>query len=155
MYGANFKNIVYGILLEKGIMYCLCKQNISKKNILCSLLFPLVWLGILPFIIAIIFKISFLLILAILNISGCIGDIIMFKFIARLDNDIEFSEYDEPTGFGLYSSKDLSSSKSWGLKYMGEQNILQRQDLKKFNISKFSIIILSALIMFFIIGCCL
>ena len=42
LYGAKYKNIIYGIQLEKGIFYCLCKQNIKKKNILYSLMFPLI-----------------------------------------------------------------------------------------------------------------
>ena len=41
IYGAKYKNIVYGIELEKGIFYCLCKQNVSKKNIMNSLMYPL------------------------------------------------------------------------------------------------------------------
>ena len=31
--GAKFNKVTFGILLEKGILYCLCKQNISKNNI--------------------------------------------------------------------------------------------------------------------------
>ena len=34
------KNIVFGIALEKGVFYCMCKQKISKKVIFTSLLFP-------------------------------------------------------------------------------------------------------------------
>ena len=30
--GANFKNITYGMHLEKGILCCSCKQSIKKKN---------------------------------------------------------------------------------------------------------------------------
>ena len=40
--GAKFKYITYGAHLEKGILCCLCKQNVSKRNILCSLLFPFI-----------------------------------------------------------------------------------------------------------------
>lgn len=32
IYGGKFKKIIYGIELEKGIFYCLCKQNISRKT---------------------------------------------------------------------------------------------------------------------------
>ena len=32
IYGAKYKNITYGIALEKGVLYCLCKQNITKKK---------------------------------------------------------------------------------------------------------------------------
>ena len=32
--GADFKNITYGMHLEKGVLCCLCKQRINKRNIL-------------------------------------------------------------------------------------------------------------------------
>ena len=32
VHGASVKKITYGIHLEKGIMCCLCKQNIKKKK---------------------------------------------------------------------------------------------------------------------------
>ena len=51
LHGAKFKNITYGAYLEKGILCCLCKQNISKKNILISLLYPFFFLGIVTIII--------------------------------------------------------------------------------------------------------
>ena len=41
LWGADFKKITYGAHLEKGILCCLCKQNISKRNVLASLLAPL------------------------------------------------------------------------------------------------------------------
>ena len=54
--GASFNKIVYGIKLEKGVFYCLCKQNISKKNISYSSIYPLFFIGILTYIIGIIFN---------------------------------------------------------------------------------------------------
>jgi len=142
LYGAKFKNITYGILLEKGIMCCLCKQNISRRNILNSLMFPLFWLGIVPFILGIIFKQPLVLLVAILNISGCIGDIAMFKFIFGLDQTTEFSEYDDPIGFALYSEHDLGETKSYGIEYVKTTDKIKKEDLQKIRISKFSIVIL-------------
>ena len=92
IYGANYKNITYGVALEKGVLYCLCKQNITKKNILHSLMYPLFFIGIITYIIALIYKIPTLFLLSIMNIGGSIGDIIMFMFIYKL-KDIEFSEH--------------------------------------------------------------
>ena len=54
IYGGKFNKIIYGIELEKGILYCLCKQNITKKNILHSLLFPLIIIGVITLIISIV-----------------------------------------------------------------------------------------------------
>ena len=47
--GVNHRNIVYGACLEKGIFYCMCKQRISKKNIMISLMFPFFFIGIFTF----------------------------------------------------------------------------------------------------------
>ena len=48
IYGAKYDKVVYGAALEKGVLYCLCKQNITRKNILHSLLFPFFFIGIMP-----------------------------------------------------------------------------------------------------------
>ena len=142
IYGAKFKNIVYGIELEKGIFYCLCKQNINKKNILNSLMFPLFYIGIVTYIISILTNNYYLLILSIFNLSCCVGDIFTFLFISKLDKDIMFSEYDDTTSFGLYSDKDLSKIKSLGIKYVDSRDKLVRKDLTKIKVSKISYIIL-------------
>lgn len=139
--GAKFNKITYGIMLEKGILYCLCKQNISKKNILVSTMFPLFFIGIVTYIIGIIYNFDILTLLSIFNIAGCSGDIVMFMFILELKN-IEFSEYDDPTGFGIYTNKDISKKKHFGLKYVGKVDKLKREDNRKIVSSLFSIIII-------------
>ena len=141
IYGANFKNITYGMHLEKGVLCCLCKQNIKKNNILYSLLFPFFFIGILTFIIGLIINSPLLIALSLANISGCSGDLIMFYHLFCLD-DFEFSEYDDPTSFGLCSKNDLSNRKMFGLNFVDTKNILDRDDLRKFIISKSSVIIL-------------
>ena len=146
LYGAKYKNIVYGIELEKGIFYCLCKQNVSKKNILNSIMFPLFYIGIVTYIISIITNNYYLLILSLFNISGCVGDIFTFIFISRLDKDTMFSEYDDTTSFGLYSNKDLSKEKPFGLKYVETKDKLVRKELTKIKVSKISYIILIAIL---------
>jgi hypothetical protein len=142
IYGAKYKNIVYGIELEKGIFYCLCKQNVNKKNIMNSLLFPLFYIGIVTYIIGFIFNSYYLLILSIFNLSGCVGDIFTFLFIRKLDKNIEFSEFDDTTSFGLYSDKDLSKGKYLGIKYVCNCEKIERNDYKKIKVSKISYIIL-------------
>lgn len=142
IYGAGYRNIVYGIELEKGIFYCLCKQNVSKKNIMNSLLFPLFYIGIITYIISFIIDSPYLLILSIFNISGCVGDISTFLFIIKLKDDIEFSEFDSTTSFAIYSDKDLSKEKHLGIKYIETKDKLIRKDMKKVKISKVSYIIL-------------
>ena len=145
LYGAKYKNIVYGIELEKGIFYCLCKENIKKKNIMNSLMFPLFYIGILTYICSFMFENYYLLILSIFNISGCVGDIFTFIFMTKLDKNIEFSEFDDTTSFAIYTDKDISKNKYLGLKYLGIKNKLIKKEYTKIKISKWSYIILSVL----------
>ena len=139
LHGADFKNITYGAHLEKGVLCCLCKQNVSKRNILTSLLYPFIFIGVITYIIGIVFNIPVLILLSIMNISGCSGDLLMFYSLSRIKN-FEYSEYDNPTAFGLFTEEDLSNKKLPGLKYVGTKNELERKDLKKVTISKTSII---------------
>ncbi len=141
LYGGDFKKIVYGVQLESGVFYCLCKQNISRRNILHSLLFPFFYLGIIPYILGICFHNYYLFVLAIFNLAGCAGDIVMFLFIVRLRN-IEFTELDNPMQFALYSESDVSRYIHFGLKYVGCEKNVSRNDLQKVRISKFSYVLL-------------
>ena len=144
LHGAKFNNITYGMAFEKGICYCLCKQNISKKNILISLLYPFIFIGIVTYVISIIFHLPTLLFLSICNIGGCAGDIIMFFFIIKIKN-IQFSEFDDETSFALYTDEDLSSKKFLGLKYISCKDNLIIKDYKKINVSRGSYIVLFCL----------
>ena len=146
--GAKFSKITYGICLEKSVLCCLCKQDIKRKNIICSLLSPLIFIGIITYIISIIFKLPLLFTLSIFNIAGCIGDIIMFSFINKLDKNITFSEFDDPIGFSIASSTDISKNKYFGVNYITKTDNLERKNFKKIYISKPSIIIILIFIMF-------
>ena len=141
IYGADYKKITYGVHLEKGILCCLCKQNINKKNILHSLLYPFFIIGILTMLIGIIIDYPLLVILSLANITGCSGDLVMFYHLSKLKN-YSFSEYDDPMAFALYSKNDLSKLKMFGLNYVGKKSSLERDDLRKIVISKSSIVIL-------------
>ena len=145
IYGGKFKNIVYGSYLEKGVLYCLCKQNITRKNILNSLMFPLFYIGIIPYIIALIFKWPFLLFLAIMNIVGATGDIIMFIYIMSLPKEIEFTEFDNPIRFAIHTDKEIKV-KFFGLDYIETLKNVPRNNLKKLTISKASYIVFAILI---------
>ena len=148
IYGSDYKKITYGVCLEKGVLCCLCKQNVDRRNILYSLMFPLFYIGIVTYIISLIFRMPLLFLLSIFNISGCIGDIIMFIFILRLDKNIQFSEFDDPVGFAIYSDRDVSNLNHFGLGYIESTNELKRCYLKKIRVSKFSFIFLIILLLF-------
>lgn len=152
IYGGDFKKIVYGAYIEKGVLYCLCKQNISRKNILNALMFPLFYIGIIPYIVALIFNLPFLLFIAIVNIVGSIGDIMMFAYIVSLDKDIEFTEFDNPMRFAIYTDKKLKNLKPLGLDYIETLTSVPRKDLKKVTISKGSYIALAIIIILTILS---
>ena len=141
IYGADFKNITYGVHLEKGILCCLCKQRIDKRNILHSLLYPFVIIGIITLIIGILVNYPVLVILSLTNIAGCSGDLVMFYHLSKL-NDFEFSEYNDPIAFGLFTKEDFSNLKMFGLDYVGKKANLVRNDLRKVVVSKTSVILL-------------
>lgn len=150
--GADFKYITYGAHLEKGVFCCLCKQNVSKRCILISLLFPFFFIGVVTYIIGIVFNIPILILLSIMNIAGCSGDLIMFYSLSKLKN-YEYSEYDDPISFGLYTEEDLSKKKLPCLKYVGTKDKLERNDLKKITISKTSIGIMIVFIILGLLAC--
>ena len=139
IHGAKGKNITFGVHLEKSILCCLCKQDITKKNICISLLYPFFFIGIVTFIIGAIFKLPMLFLLSIFNLGGCIGDLIMFIFIVKLPKDIKYAEFDDPTAFAILSDEDLSDRHPFGLKYVESKTKLEQKDMKKIKISKMSV----------------
>ena len=139
LYGADFKNITYGANLEKGVLCCLCKQNITRKNILLSLIYPFIFIGVITYIIGIIIDCPVLIALSVFNISGCSGDLLMFFDFLTI-KDFEYSEFDNPTAFGLYTEEDFSNKKLFGLDYKESAKNLRIKDLKKVTISKVSIV---------------
>ncbi len=142
LYGATSKKLTFGMELEKGVFYCLCKQDISRKNILNSVLFPLFYLGIVTLIIGIIFNLPLLSILSVLNISGATADVMYFLFIIKLPKDIKFSELDDGVAFAILSDKDVSKVKHYGLDFVGQKDTIERTDFKKIKISKLSYVVL-------------
>ena len=145
IHGADFKNITYGAHLEKGVLCCLCKQNVSKRNILTSLLYPFFFIGICTLIIGLILDSYPLVLLSLLNIAGCSGDLIMFFGLLKI-KDYEYSEYDDPTSFGLYTSQNLENHKMFGLKYVGTKDNLVKKDFRKFDINALSAWVLIGLV---------
>lgn len=137
--GADYKNITYGAHLEKGVLCCLCKQNITKTNILISLLTPFFFLGVVTYFLGVVLDSPILIALSIVNISGCAGDIIMFLDFLFLKK-FQYSEFDNPTAFALQGSEDFSKKKLFGLQYVESCKSLKIKDLQKVSISKTSVI---------------
>ena len=154
IHGAKFKNVTYGACLEKGVLFCLCKQNISKKNILISLVYPFIFLGVITLIIGKVFNFMPLVLLSLLNITGCSADLVMFFDFLKI-KDFEYSEFDDPTAFGIYTSEDYSNKKMFGLKYVEKKDNLNIIDYRKVVISKTSAIIFAIFIVMIIMSLCL
>ena len=147
--GANFKNITYGVHLEKSILCCSCKQGINKKNILWSLMYPFLFIGVITYIIGLVFNLPILIVLSIANITGCSGDIIMFLDFLKIKK-FRFFEYDNPLAFGIITSENLENKKLFGLKMIEEKSVTQTID-KKINISKPSFILFAIYLAFILI----
>lgn len=145
--GADFKKITFGVHLEKGVLCCSCKQEVGKKTILWSLMYPFLFIGVITYIIGLITGNTLLILLSILNISGCTGDLVMFYAFLGI-KDFKFFEYDNPLGFGIITKENMDNKKLLGLKRMKDEKIVQTTD-KKVSVSKTSII---ALVIYYIIG---
>lgn len=152
--GAKWRNIRFGISLEKGILYCKSCEKINKRNILISVIAPFTLIGIISYIIGIIFNLSSLILLSIINISGCAGDLVIFFFFINRKNDLLFKEIGDTTTFLLETKEDLSNKKFLGLKIdkeIEDEKTLEDNLNKKINISKFSAITLIILLILFIV----
>ena len=155
--GAKHKNIVYGANLEKGIFYCMCKEMINKCGIMVSLFFPFVFIGIITLVVGLVINNSILIILSLLNIAGCAGDIAMIISFIKLPK-FSYIDLDDCTGFVLVSKNDLSKYKLFGMDLVesGSYSSLGKaNDYKKFTISKLSwivfvILFLALLVTFFV-----
>jgi len=155
--GIDHKKIVYGISLEKGILYCMCKNKITKKDIIRSLLFPLVLIGIATLILGISIENKLLILLSIMNISGAIGDILMTFMALQMPKDMIYFDTDNATSFHIITEEKLENKKFFGFKlkshsiYLEDDQTLIAHDFQKIKISKISkIILISICILYFI-----
>ncbi len=118
LYVKNKKNIKYGCVLEKGVFYAMCQEKISKSAILVSLALPLIFLTGLVGILGLIFNNDLMCLLAIINLAGAAGDLLMMLFIVKLPKDIKYIDYDNVIGCYFVSDKDLSKYKGFGIKFV-------------------------------------
>ena len=143
--GAKPKNIYLGIALEKGILYCLCREEVPKKCILSSLQMPFMVIGVITYVIGMIIGNNLLVLLSIFNMAGASMDLMMFLYFARLKN-IRYSETDANDEFVLISKEDLTKKKSLFF-YIKDIKPYNKKDFifkkkKRIEISKVSYVIL-------------
>ena len=153
------KNITFGMFLEKGIFYCMCKQNIPKKVILTSLLFPVTIIGLITLIIGMYINSFVLVYLSILNIVSSIGDIVMIIYFIKAPSDIIYLDLDDPTSFTVITRKDISNLKVMGIKLyfsgLYDKHVMVSYDKRKLVVSICSyvlIFIIFILILIKIVG---
>lgn len=147
----NKKNITFGMALEKGVFYCMCKQKISKKVILTSLLFPFTIIGIITLILGMIIHSYYLVWLSVLNIAGAVGDLVMTYYFLKVPDDIYYLDLDDPTSFTVLSDEDLSCIRVRGVKLkesgIYDKNKMIPKDKRKIVVSFASYIILGIMIL--------
>lgn len=154
--GANKKNITYGAVFEKGIFYCRCSEFVNKATILVSVIAPFLIIGVITYIVGICINSLFLIILSIINITGCSGDLSMFIFFIKREKDIEFIELKDSATFCIKTSEDLSKKKFISVKLIKEikedDEILKIDNTKKITITKTSKIIIITFIVLLILS---
>jgi len=96
--GIRNQDILFGAKLEKGVLFCVCKKPISKKETIRSLLAPLIVLSFATLIIGFAFRFELLIVLSLMNICGASGDILMALFIGKMPKDMRYFE-DEQNRF--------------------------------------------------------
>ncbi|MBQ8681779.1 MAG: DUF3267 domain-containing protein [Bacilli bacterium] len=150
------ENITFGMFLEKGVFYCMCKQNIGKKVILTSLLFPITIIGFITLIIGMIINNYELVFLSVLNIVSSIGDIVMTIYFLRCPKDIIYLDLDDCTSFTVLSNKSLDDIKVPGIvlakKGTYDKKKMKAKDKRRIVISKLSYILLIIILILIIIS---
>ena len=149
------ENITFGMYLEKGVFYCMCKQNITKKIILTSLLFPITIIGFLTLIIGMIINNYELVFLSILNIVSSIGDIVMTIYFLKCPNDIIYLDLDDCTSFTVLSHTSLDNIHIPGI-ILHQKGIFNKKkmiskDKRKIVISKLSYLFLGIILILILI----
>lgn len=154
----KLNNIVFGMALEKGVFYCMCKQKISKKVIFTSLLFPLTIIGIVTLILGSVLSNDLLIYLSIFNIVGSIGDIVMSVYFLKCPNDVIYLDLDDCTSFTVLSKNNLDNIRIPGIKLVSSgvyDSKMKAKDKRKLVISKASwyiLIIIFILILVNVLG---
>lgn len=150
------ENITFGMFLEKGVFYCMCKQNISKKVILTSLLFPLTIIGFITLVIGMIINNYELVFLSVLNIVSSIGDIVMTIYFLKCPKDIIYLDLDDCTSFTVLSKESLDNIQVPGIvlakKGPYDPKKMYSKDKRRVVISKLSYLLLIIILILVIIS---
>lgn len=151
---ANYKNIKYGIVLEKGILYCKCGQYVNKWTILSSIISPFIFIGVITFIIGLIIESPILVLLSIFNISGAAADVLLFfTFFIFRNKDLQFKEIKDSATFLLKTSEDLTKKKFMAVKLVEvlDEDIEEKEE-KIITVTKFSRVCIFIMLVILVVG---
>lgn len=152
--GADYKNIKYGIVLEKGILYCKCGQYVSRNAILLSIISPFVFIGVITLVVGFIITSPVLILLSIINISGACADVLLFfSFFLFRNKDLEFKEIKDSSTFLVKTSEDLTKKKFISVKLVEvlDEDYLEEED-KLITVTKVSKVCIAIMLIILIIG---
>lgn len=143
-------NICFGMALEKGVFYCMCKQKISKRVILTSLMLPFTVIGVITLIIGLYINSYDLVMLSVLNIAGAVGDLVMTCYFLKVPNDVIYLDLDDCTSFTVLSNSDLDNISVKGIKLkesgVYDSSKMVSKDKRRLVISKTSYIVLGIIV---------
>ena len=152
--GAKKENISYGCVLEKGLFFCKCNNDITKKNAMLSLMAPFTIIGVITLIISFILGDYALLILSVFNLEGACADLCVFLFFSKLPDDVLFREIGDTSTFVLTTKEDISKNKYLGIqsiRLLEEGELPPEEVKKKVDISKKSKPILIGIVILIIL----
>ena len=103
---SGFKSIRFGISWKFLTPYCHCKEPLRVKHYKFGGVLPLVILGILPSIIAIVIGNGFLLSFGIFFSWAAGGDIVSLFMLRNLDNNTYVSDHPDKLGFYIVENEN-------------------------------------------------
>ena len=100
----GFKSIRFGIMLSKGIAYCVNAEILKTNKYIIGLLMPLIILGIIPSVLSIFTGYLYLFIFGLLFIIAASGDILLFLriFKERYESWVEDKVSDNEVKIFIY-----------------------------------------------------
>lgn len=139
---AKSKDISFGVILRQGMIYCTTKKPLTARAYGISLVLPLIFTAIIPFIISMVLGNVILVLVFSFAISGAAGDVFMLNTVRKYDKNqlildhpkapafyLVYEEGQEPEGFVEVTEEDErivqeeltvkskdNMKKSWGLK---------------------------------------
>ena len=140
--GVKAENICFGILIEKGYLYCQSIQEVDKKTALVSLIMPFLFLGVVTGCIGLYVHNALLSLLSLYNIVGSISDLLLFFQFLRIE-DFRFAEFDA-SRFYLFTHQAMTTKNLKSVNLLDIRDSVERKPQRRFVISRMSLFLLLA-----------